>query len=269
MERMFRLLKADEIECRVSTFKADKGLSLLLYKDARVDQNILDETVGPENWMRSHELINGNLFCNVSIRCKREDGSYEWVTKQDVGTESYTEKEKGQASDSFKRACFNWGIGRELYTAPFIWITPDKFKTSQTNGKPTTYDRFKVTAIDYKDGNISYLEIANTNSKKIVYTFGKRTGQAQKLSEAKAENPTQKGEKPSEAAQNTVDLNQKITKKQALTLRMICQHHEMPEDKVYGRYNRKSMEDMTIGDWYDFSKQGQEFLKKWDETKTA
>lgn len=100
----FRLLRADEIDCRISTV-SEKGLSLLLYKDARVDMTILDETVGPENWQRSHELINGNLFCNVGIKCGNE-----WVWKQDVGTESYTEKEKGQASDSFKRACFNWGI---------------------------------------------------------------------------------------------------------------------------------------------------------------
>lgn len=114
--KQFRALTADDIECRVSTV-SDKGCSLLLYKDARCDMKILDETVGPENWKRSHELINGNLFCNVSLW---DEGKKEWVTKQDVGTESYTEKEKGQASDAFKRACFNWGIGRELYTAPFI-----------------------------------------------------------------------------------------------------------------------------------------------------
>lgn len=102
----FRKLTKDEIDCRISTVSA-KGLSLLLYKDARVDMRILDETVGAECWQRSHELINGNLFCNVSIYFPERD---EWVTKQDVGVESYTEKEKGQASDSFKRACFNWGM---------------------------------------------------------------------------------------------------------------------------------------------------------------
>lgn len=109
----FRALEANEIDCRVSTC-SEKGVSLLLYKDARCDMRILDEAVGPECWQRSHEVINGNLFCNVGIKV---DG--EWIWKQDVGTESYTEKEKGQASDSFKRACFNWGIGRELYTAPY------------------------------------------------------------------------------------------------------------------------------------------------------
>ena len=109
----FRKLRADEIDCRVNTIN-EKGLSLLLYKDARCDMNILDETVGCMNWKRSHTRDNAN--CIVSIYNK-EIG--EWVSKEDTGTESYTEKEKGLASDSFKRACFNWGIGRELYTSPF------------------------------------------------------------------------------------------------------------------------------------------------------
>lgn len=159
----FRLLKADEIECRVSTVK-EKGVSLLLYKDARVDQNILDETVGPERWQRSHEVINGNLFCNVGIRCDDE-----WVWKQDVGVESYTEKEKGQASDAFKRACFNWGIGRELYTAPFIWINAGDVSIKESNGKYTTYDRFEVKDIGYIGKRISSLVIYNRSLKRTVF----------------------------------------------------------------------------------------------------
>lgn len=169
----FRKLKANEIDARVSTI-SDKGCSLLLYKDARVDQNILDETVGPENWQRSHEVVNGNLFCNVGIRVEREDYESEWVWKQDVGTESYTEKEKGQASDAFKRACFNWGIGRELYTAPFIWIGVEGVKLEDKGGKKTTYDTFSVKSIGYdKDGNINQLTIYNNKKKKVVYTLGK------------------------------------------------------------------------------------------------
>ena len=113
-----RLLNADEIECRIAVIN-EKGLNLLLYKDARVDQRILDETFGMFGWKRSHQSIDGNLYCTVEIR-DRETG--EWIAKQDVGTTGYAEKEKSQGSDSFKRACFNWGIGRELYSAPFIWI---------------------------------------------------------------------------------------------------------------------------------------------------
>ena len=169
----FRKLRANEIDCRIATIN-QKGLSLLLYKDARVDQRILDETVGAENWQRSHEVINGNLFCNVGIRIMRDDKNAEWVWKQDVGTESYTEKEKGEASDSFKRACFNWGIGRELYSAPFIWITSNNCSIQQRqNGRFICYDRFKVVSIAYDDdGNISQLTIVNGKTGNEVYTLG-------------------------------------------------------------------------------------------------
>ena len=126
-----RLLKSDEIECRVSVI-SEKGLSLLLYKDARVDQKILDETFGMFGWKRSHQCIDGNLYCTVEIR-DQETG--EWITKQDVGTTGYAEKEKSQASDSFKRACFNWGIERELYSAPFIWIPASKVQLQKKNDR--------------------------------------------------------------------------------------------------------------------------------------
>lgn len=164
----FRLLRADEIDCRVSTINQN-GCRLLLYKDARCDMNILDEAVGAENWQREHILINGNLFCNVSIRT--ESG---WVTKQDVGTESYTEKEKGQASDSFKRACVNWGIGRELYTAPSIWIKADCVTLKEKNGKYTTDDKFRVTQIIYEDNVIAALAIKNDSIRKMAFYYDAR-----------------------------------------------------------------------------------------------
>ncbi len=146
--KKFRLLRADEIDARIQSVNAQKkGCVVLLYKDARCDMNILDETVGCENWQRSHEIIDGNLYCNVGINFKNENGFDSWVWKQDVGTESNTEKEKGQASDSFKRACFNWGIGRELYTAPFIWIPLSDEEI--VNGK--CYTKFIVKEITYND----------------------------------------------------------------------------------------------------------------------
>jgi hypothetical protein len=168
MERLnFRELKADEIDCRVGTV-TDKGVSLLMYKDARVDMRLLDEVVGPMNWKREHELINGNLFCTVSIR----DDKGEWVSKQDVGVESNTEKEKGQASDAFKRACFNWGIGRELYTCPFVWITlaDNEWKVG-AGGKKQPRTRFYVKDIQYKDGKVSNLIIVD-DAGRVRYTFG-------------------------------------------------------------------------------------------------
>lgn len=152
-----RNLKSSEIELRVGTARKD-GCSLLLYKDARCDMRILDEVFGPMNWQRSHQLIDGNLYCSVSIK----DSNGEWVSKQDVGTESFTEKEKGQASDSFKRACFNWGIGRELYTAPFIWIKLNSNEVTEKNGKPQVNVKFYVKSIDYSDsGDIKTLVIVD------------------------------------------------------------------------------------------------------------
>ena len=172
-QKTIRLLRADEIECRIGTI-SEKGVSLLLYKDARADMKILDEVYGPLNWQRKHEMIGSNLYCTVSVW---DDGKKQWISKMDVGTESYTEKEKGQASDSFKRACVSLGIGRELYTAPFIWIGASKIKiekkpdhNSRGGEKLFTYDKFRITDISYngnrkitgltiinQDGNIVYI----------------------------------------------------------------------------------------------------------------
>lgn len=178
MKIAFRELRADEVDARVSTISA-KGLSLLLYKDARCDMNILDETVGSTNWEREHEIIGDRLYCTVSIF---DEDKNAWVSKQDVGTESYTEKEKGQASDSFKRACFNWGIGRELYTAPFIWIKDGLYTVTNKGGKPTTYDKFSVESMTVENHKITGLTIKNLSTNKIVYTYG---SQAKQTSESR------------------------------------------------------------------------------------
>ena len=137
----FRVLNADEIDVRIAKID-EKGASLLLYKDARVDMSILDETVGAENWQRKHYECKGNLFCSVGLKVGDE-----WIWKDDAGAESFSEKQKGEASDSFKRACVNWGIGRELYTSPYIWVSADKINMTQKNGKPSTYDKFTVAKI--------------------------------------------------------------------------------------------------------------------------
>ena len=163
-KNLIRLLKADEIECRVSIIK-ENGLSLLLYKDARVDQKILDETFGIFGWKRSHQCIEGNLYCTVEILDK-ETG--EWIQKQDVGTTGYAEKEKSQASDSFKRACFNWGIGRELYTAPFIWIPAGETEIKSKDGRCYCDDRFSVSSIGYNASReIDSLVIVNKKGRAV------------------------------------------------------------------------------------------------------
>lgn len=150
----FRLLNPDEIEVRVShTSKDYKKAMLLLYKDARCDMKILDETLGITGWQRSHEVINGQLFCNVSIY---DEDKKEWIKKQDVGVESFSEAEKGRASDAFKRACFNVGIGRELYTAPDIWVEDISGSSTKNAWK---YKKYRVKEIGYDDRKINRIVI--------------------------------------------------------------------------------------------------------------
>lgn len=174
----FRTLKASEIDCRIQSIGQNKtgavGTTILLYKDARVDMNILDETVGAMNWQRGHSVIDGNLYCTISIWDEEKE---QWIAKSDVGTESNTEKEKGQASDSFKRAGFNWGIGRELYSAPFVYIQLDKSEYKERNGKLTSNAKFKVKDIAYDESrNIVKLVVVDSKGK-VRYTFGENTQQ--------------------------------------------------------------------------------------------
>ena len=156
----FRDLTADEIECRVQSAKQG-GVVLLLYKNARCDMNILDETVGAEYWQREHYECKGNLFCRVGINVGTIIDKPLWVFKSDCGVESNTEAQKGEASDSFKRACFNWGIGRELYTSPFIWIPADKCSIVEKNGRFQCNDRFEVEKIIIENKRITALAIRN------------------------------------------------------------------------------------------------------------
>lgn len=185
---MIRLLNANEIECRVQSVKKTKtgvGCILLLYKDARVDMKLLDETYGAMNWQRTHEVINGNLFCNIEIWDSEKKC---WIKKQDVGTESNTEKEKGQASDSFKRAGFNWGIGRELYTAPFIWVDLKEGEYYDKDGKTYINPRtkFTVKSIGYnEEREIISLQIVD-NHNVVRYELGKKAVEPKTIDDTKA-----------------------------------------------------------------------------------
>mgnify|MGYP006986262663 CR=1 FL=1 len=174
---LFRDLRADEIECRVKLAK-DTGVSILLYKNARCDQAILDETVGPMNWQRHHCRDNQN--CIVSLW---DGDKQQWIQKEDTGTESNTEAQKGLASDSFKRACFNWGIGRELYTAPFIWIkAADCARLKQSKNVWRCDDSFSVEKIVIENKRIMALSIKNCETGKRCFVwqnpeFAKRKAQ--------------------------------------------------------------------------------------------
>lgn len=154
----FRDLRADEIDCRVQSVK-ENGLILLLYKDARVDMNILDETVGTANWQNRFYEHKGILFCSLGINTNYNipDAPDRWVWKDDAGVESNTEAEKGNASDARKRAGTAFGIGRELYTAPFIWIPADKCNIKDKK----CFDKFEVEKIIITDKQITALAIKN------------------------------------------------------------------------------------------------------------
>lgn len=165
--KRFRLLEPDEIECRVDTCNT-KGCSLLLYKNARTDADLLDETVGAEHWDNDFREIAGVLYGGIGV--DYGDGHLVW--KWDAGTESNYEAEKGRASDAFKRAGFKHGIGRELYSSPFIWVPADKCKIETgRNGKPACYDEFVVKHIGYDERErINALVI--TVKGKTVYSMG-------------------------------------------------------------------------------------------------
>ncbi len=146
--RQFRLLNSDEIECRVSEIdKQGRFLRLLLYKTARTDSALLDETFGPLNWCNDYREISGKMYCGIAVRS--ETG--EWVWKWNVGTESNMEADKGQASDAMKRAGFVWGIGTELYSAPEIKISSANCNIKEYNGKYRCYDKFTIEKIAYNE----------------------------------------------------------------------------------------------------------------------
>jgi hypothetical protein len=101
---------------RVQSFSKWKPeASCVAYIDSRQVQELLDEVVGPENWQDKYYEVKGNLFCTIGIRVK---GLWRWKT--DCGTESNVDKQKGEASDAFKRAAVKWGIGRFLYSMKFV-----------------------------------------------------------------------------------------------------------------------------------------------------
>lgn len=179
----FRPLRADEIEVKVKQIKQN-GSVFLLYKTARTDMDILDETVGPDNWQCAYETIKDNLYCKIGIWNEK---LAQWIWKQDCGIESREDGEgnekKGEASDAFKRAGFKWGIGRELYTAPFIWISSDVIPTvAQGNGYKLKdpFAKFHVSTIEYAaNGDIIGLVIKDSKNN-TVYTFGK-TGRTETI----------------------------------------------------------------------------------------
>lgn len=164
---VFRPLKASEIDVRVGNVaKSGSGFFLLLYKNARVDQTILDETAGQWNWQCKYYQVKNTMVCSVGIYNEERK---EWLWKDNGGDDDYqAEQVKAELSDAFKRACFNWGIGRELYYSPKIWVNQD--------GENDSKDHYSVKVIEYDTNKrITNLVIINDKTKKVVFRYGKDT----------------------------------------------------------------------------------------------
>lgn len=203
-----RALKADEIECKVAQVSA-KGVQLLLYKDARCDKRILDETFGMMKWADCYSEIKGNLYCSIMLY-DEETGM--WIQKQDCGVESaFGDKEKGEASDAFKRACFNVGIGRELYTKIFIWINAETVPSGKKDksGKDIykLKDQFKSWCVSYIETDnekekITYIEIADAKTKQVEFKWGTK---GQVKTEKKTTTTKKTEEKPKVVVKEQLD----------------------------------------------------------------
>ena len=166
MELKFRDLFKEEIELRVGSTN-ENGFQLLLYKNARVDMDLLDEVVGIGNWQREHYILGNDIYCRVGIYNKELN---QWIWRADAGSSGSIEEEKSKASDSFKRACVNFGLGRCLYSAPFVWVVT-KTKEGNLTGE-TKKDRYIVDEIGYTDHKITKLVVKNEKTHKVVFSMG-------------------------------------------------------------------------------------------------
>jgi len=219
--KKFRNLKADEIDVRINQI-ASNYCTMLLYKDARCDQNLLDETVGCMNWQKHYSRDNAN--CIISIW---DEEKQQWIEKEDTGTESISEAEKGLASDSAKRAGFCWGIGRELYSAPSIIVFPRKDMGvkdrpeffDKGDGKYTTKTYFWVEIIDYDE---------NDNIKDLIIRDNKNHIRFSQLSKEKDKELT----KIAEVMKKYIDANEEKDDK-------------FDREKFYKYFNADSDEQLT------------------------
>lgn len=242
MEKLiFPLLKANQIEVKVKK-TTESGAVLLLYKTARIDMDLLDSTVGPDNWTNDYREIKGNLYCGIAIR---RDG--EWIWKWDCGIESRTDSDgnekKGEASDAFKRAGFRWGIGRELYTAPFTFATMPTERQG-AGYRLAGFPKFWVDEIGYEDGCISRLRILckNRNAVTEVFSMGcggkgnstRSSGGAAPAAAAPAE-PTPEEDKPATKAQIEVLMQRMNEVQRAATCRKYGENLEHLTAAVAGR----------------------------------
>ena len=250
-----RALKANEIEVRVQQV-TEKGAQLLVYKDSRCDKRILDETFGILGWKNKYEEIKGNLYCTISIW---DEDSKQWVDKCDCGVESFSEKEKGEASDAFKRAGFNVGIGRELYTRIFYFanvptVKNDKGKFDLKN----KYEKFRVSEIETNEEQEKIEKIKIVDSKDtVVFSYGYKKPEITEITETpKPTNESAKATKKEEklATPKTITDAQK---KLINTLLSKQEDREQAKKNLYAKFNITTIKGISS----DLAKQMIESLK--------
>lgn len=234
MALKFRGLTPDEIEVRVDRI-TEKGVALLLYKNARIDMALLDEVIGEEYWQRDHKKVKENMYAGVGLYNKELK---EWVWKWDCGTESFTEKEKGEASDSFKRACACWGIGRELYSAPDVFVYCETKKNDKGRLEPVpkyAFDGAYVSHISYKETanrrEIDQLAIMDKKGTVIWTNMGKPKNSIDPKYDKKPRDP-----------------NSKITSDELTALKKRITAMKYTEKVICEAYGLKQLSDMSISE---------------------
>lgn len=237
MEKKIRCLKPEEIEIRVQQI-TEKGAQLLLYKDSRCDKRILDETYGISGWKNRYEEIKGNLFCTISIW---DDEKQQWVDKCDCGTESFSEKEKGEASDAFKRAGFNVGIGRELYTRIFYFASvPTKKNDKGKYDLANKFEKFTVTEISTNEETEKIEKIKIADSKgNIVFSYG--YPKTSKIDTQKTTEPVEMID--ADQIKKIHTLFSKIEKSETQLFKNFT--NDKAKENVYRQYKVKSSKELT------------------------
>ena len=247
-------LTVNDLDFRVHQVTNSGYAIILPYKSARVDMLRLDTVVGRDYWQRKHEVINDNLFCYIGVYNKEIK---EWIWKSDVGTESFTEKEKGQASDAFKRAGFNWGIGRELYEYPTIIVQLNPDEITEKNGKKTASSKFKPNDWNWElqsgEDGIPTLLIAKDKTGNVRFSYNKNN--SSNTQSVKQEQPKQKAK--SEPKEDKPKVEKWMTEKQFEELK---QKTKAEIKKYLGIYNGTTPH--TDGHIYGMKKQYKEELEK-------
>lgn len=230
-----RKLDKSEISCKVKQV-TEKGCLILLYKTARVDSQILDEVFGPQNWTNDFREVKGNLYCGIGIRQEND----EFVWKWDCGVESVTEAEKGEASDAFKRAGFKWGIGVELYSAPFIWASVKTVKNSKGSWElANKFTKFFVSEVGYDGDKIISLTIV-TDKGENVFSMKKNTNpitNSENLNDVKKDLSNAKRKQTIDKKKDIEEMKRNLLEKGNGIILRLRELEKIPQDHIAVQYS--------------------------------